>query len=331
MPDGCEVHDARADRPTTCVDALEALADALGATGASPGLAARDRPDRPTGPLTGRQGRRRPSARSCPRARSSPTRRSRRARCSRRTRPAHRARLAHAHRRRDRPGAAGRGRRGRRLPRPAGASPRGRRQRDVHDPVAVDAGARAASTSPTIIFNNRSYAILNLELARVGAQQRRAQGRRTMLDLSRPDLDFVSLGHGLGVAAHGASTPAEDLVGALATCDRRARPAPDRGGDPGRVQSASASSDAARDARARGDAAPDRPGRQAPAVPMSAMAGARWATFDCYGTLVDWNAGIARRARAGCWANPTVTACFRVITRSSPAFRASTPPGATAT
>ena len=26
---------------------------------------------------------------------------------------------------------------------------------------------------------------------------------------------------------------------------------------------------------------------------MSDMAGARWATFDCYGTLVDWNAGIA--------------------------------------
>ena len=23
------------------------------------------------------------------------------------------------------------------------------------------------------------------------------------------------------------------------------------------------------------------------------MADARWATFDCYGTLVDWNAGIA--------------------------------------
>ena len=25
---------------------------------------------------------------------------------------------------------------------------------------------------------------------------------------------------------------------------------------------------------------------------MSAVTGARWVTFDCYGTLVDWNAGI---------------------------------------
>src|SRR2546427_8196789 len=24
------------------------------------------------------------------------------------------------------------------------------------------------------------------------------------------------------------------------------------------------------------------------------MAGARWATFDCYGTLIDWNGGIRR-------------------------------------
>ena len=52
----------------------------------------------------------------------------------------------------------------------------------------------------TVIFNNRSYAILNLELHRVGAED---PGPRAldMLDLSRPDLDFVSLARGMGVEA----------------------------------------------------------------------------------------------------------------------------------
>jgi acetolactate synthase I/II/III large subunit len=51
----------------------------------------------------------------------------------------------------------------------------------------------------TVIFNNRSYAILNLELHRVGADT----GPRAldMLDLTRPDIDFVSLARGMGVEA----------------------------------------------------------------------------------------------------------------------------------
>src|SRR5256885_988583 len=50
----------------------------------------------------------------------------------------------------------------------------------------------------TMIFNNRSYAILRQELANVGAQN---VGRKAldMLDLSRPDLDFVGLARGMGV------------------------------------------------------------------------------------------------------------------------------------
>jgi acetolactate synthase-1/2/3 large subunit len=57
----------------------------------------------------------------------------------------------------------------------------------------------------TVIFNNRSYAILNLELQRVGAEH---PGPRAldMLDLSRPDLDFVSLARGMGVDATRAET-----------------------------------------------------------------------------------------------------------------------------
>ncbi len=65
----------------------------------------------------------------------------------------------------------------------------------------------------TIIFNNSSYAVLNMELARVGAS---AGGERAkdMLDLHSPDLDFVALATGMGVPATRATT-CEDFVDQL--------------------------------------------------------------------------------------------------------------------
>jgi acetolactate synthase-1/2/3 large subunit len=65
--------------------------------------------------------------------------------------------------------------------------------------------AREALDVTTVIFDNRSYAILNLELSRVGAE---APGPRArdMLDLRRPDLDFVALAKGMGVQASRAET-----------------------------------------------------------------------------------------------------------------------------
>jgi acetolactate synthase-1/2/3 large subunit len=64
-----------------------------------------------------------------------------------------------------------------------------------------------------IVFNNRSYGILNVELARVGA---RAAGPKaeSQLDLSRPDLDFVDLARGLGVPSSRADN-AEALIDQL--------------------------------------------------------------------------------------------------------------------
>ena len=59
-----------------------------------------------------------------------------------------------------------------------------------------------------VIMNNRSYAILNVELARVGAGQPTPK-TLSMLDLSHPDLDFVSLAQGMGVKAGRASTAEE--------------------------------------------------------------------------------------------------------------------------
>ena len=61
----------------------------------------------------------------------------------------------------------------------------------------------------TVIFNNRSYAILNMELQRVGAQA--GPKALDMLDLSRPDLSFVSLAQGMGVDAVRA-TSADDFT-----------------------------------------------------------------------------------------------------------------------
>jgi acetolactate synthase-1/2/3 large subunit len=57
-------------------------------------------------------------------------------------------------------------------------------------------------------MNNRSYAILNIELARVGAGQP-TPSTLSMLDLSRPDLDFVVLAEGMGIKATRASSAEE--------------------------------------------------------------------------------------------------------------------------
>ncbi|MGH9032732.1 MAG: acetolactate synthase large subunit, partial [Acidimicrobiia bacterium] len=68
--------------------------------------------------------------------------------------------------------------------------------------------AREGLDVTTVIFNNRSYAILNMELHRVGAE---SSGPKAldMLDLTRPDLDFVSLAQGMGVTATRATTAEE--------------------------------------------------------------------------------------------------------------------------
>jgi acetolactate synthase-1/2/3 large subunit len=73
--------------------------------------------------------------------------------------------------------------------------------------------AREELDVTVVIFNNRSYAILNVELQRVGAS---GSGERaqSQLDLSQPDLDFVALGNGLGVPSVRV-TSGEDLTEAL--------------------------------------------------------------------------------------------------------------------
>ena len=62
-------------------------------------------------------------------------------------------------------------------------------------------------------LSNRSYAILNLELHRVGATSEGAASQR-MLDLEGPTLDLAGIASSFGVPASRATT-ADELVDAL--------------------------------------------------------------------------------------------------------------------
>jgi acetolactate synthase-1/2/3 large subunit len=73
--------------------------------------------------------------------------------------------------------------------------------------------AREGLDVKTIIFNNRSYSILNMELDRVGAGAGGPKARE-MLDLSGPDMDFVAIANGLGVPASRAES-ADDVANQL--------------------------------------------------------------------------------------------------------------------
>jgi len=77
--------------------------------------------------------------------------------------------------------------------------------------------ARESLDVVTVLYNNRAYAVLNMELGRVGASGQRA---KEMFDLSEPALDFVALANGMGVPATRARTAEEfvtQLERALAT------------------------------------------------------------------------------------------------------------------
>ena len=79
--------------------------------------------------------------------------------------------------------------------------------------------AREGLDVTTVLLNNHSYAVLNMELDRVGAE---ASGPRArdMLDLRRPDIDFTQLAAGMGLHAARAGTAEEfsdQLAKALAT------------------------------------------------------------------------------------------------------------------
>ncbi|MDO3398644.1 acetolactate synthase large subunit [Mycolicibacterium neoaurum] len=65
-----------------------------------------------------------------------------------------------------------------------------------------------------VILNNHAYAILQMELARVGANAGEGSGgekARSLLNIGNPDIDFVAIAQGFGVPATRATT-AEELA-----------------------------------------------------------------------------------------------------------------------
>ncbi len=68
--------------------------------------------------------------------------------------------------------------------------------------------AREQLDITVVILNNRAYAILQVELMRVGASAAGPKAQ-SLLDLSNPDIDFVSIAEGFGVPAERATTTEE--------------------------------------------------------------------------------------------------------------------------
>ena len=68
--------------------------------------------------------------------------------------------------------------------------------------------ARERTDTTVVVYANRSYAILNIELQRVGAG---AAGPKAlaMLDLHDPEMNWVKIAEGFGVEATRATTAEE--------------------------------------------------------------------------------------------------------------------------
>ena len=68
--------------------------------------------------------------------------------------------------------------------------------------------AREGLDVTSVVFANRTYGILAVELARLGVTEA-GQRARTLLSVDQPALDWVSLAHGMGVPAQKTSTAGE--------------------------------------------------------------------------------------------------------------------------
>jgi acetolactate synthase I/II/III large subunit len=78
----------------------------------------------------------------------------------------------------------------------------------MYTATALWTHAREQLDITTVIFSNRAYAILTMELERTGAPTTGTTALG-MLNLSRPDIDFTALAAGMGVPASRASTAAD--------------------------------------------------------------------------------------------------------------------------
>jgi acetolactate synthase-1/2/3 large subunit len=210
-PQGCQVHEF-APPDFDAIASLEALAEALGAADAAPMLQAAFVPPRPSGPLTAEK-----ACQAIGAVLPEGAILSDEAITSALTLPANTAGAPRHDWLTLTGGAIGQG-----LPVAVGAAiacP----NRPV---IALEADGSAQYTIQSlwtmareqldvtvVIFNNRGYAILDAELGRL-AEHGEGERARTLLELGDPDLDFVKLGTGFGVASQRVDT-AEQLTGAL--------------------------------------------------------------------------------------------------------------------
>jgi acetolactate synthase-1/2/3 large subunit len=211
VPEGCEVH-ACASPANDCADALERLADRLGAHTGEPVLAAHKPPARPTGAL---------NSQSVGAAVAALLPQDAIVVDEGNTEgiftflhSAHAARHDWLH---NQGGSIGMG-----LPLAVGAAIACPERKVIclegdgsamYTIQALWTMARENLDVVTIVFANRSYRILNIELGRVGAGSA-GQRAKDMLDLTRPELDFVKLAESMGVPACRPST-AEELCEVL--------------------------------------------------------------------------------------------------------------------
>ena len=212
VPDGCEVHELAAPEQDV-LGTLEALVEAVGAGGATPELQQAARPERPSGELTADSVCQAIAAMLPEGAIVSDE-----SQTSGVTLGGHTAGAARHDLLALTGGAIGQG-----LPVAVGAA-----VACPERPVfALEADGSAMYTFQSlwtmareeldvtvVIFNNRSYSILNIELQRVGADAATGPKAKSQLDLSGPGLDFVALATGLGVPAERVDS-AGDLVKAL--------------------------------------------------------------------------------------------------------------------
>jgi acetolactate synthase-1/2/3 large subunit len=216
VPDGCEVH-TLSDPSEDAASALDALAEAVGAD-PSPVLAPSDVPERPTGALTAQTVCAALGALLPDNAIVSD---------EGNTAGLYAAGATAGASRHDwlclTGGAIGQG-----LPVALGAAVAGQGRKVVA--LQADGSAmytlqswwtmaREGLDVTTVLLNNSSYAVLNMELSRVGAEAGGPKARE-MLDLSNPNLDFTSLAKGMGLEAWRCDTAegfTDTLERALAT------------------------------------------------------------------------------------------------------------------
>jgi acetolactate synthase I/II/III large subunit len=89
----------------------------------------------------------------------------------------------------------------------------------LYMPQSLWTMARESLDITVVVFANRSYKILSVELGRVGVAEPGAKAQ-AMLSLTNPQIDMVSIAQGFGVPASRATTTAEfeeQFAGAMAT------------------------------------------------------------------------------------------------------------------